>query len=71
MDDQSEVEKVKKDIIVGIVLTIIGVLLIVFAAQLHDPKLANDVGPRLFPRICGWGLVICGVGIIYKGKKNS
>lgn len=61
----------KKEISIGIALTIVGVLLIVFAGQLHDPKLANDVGPRLFPRFCGWGLVICGIGVVYKARKST
>jgi len=56
----------KKSKIAGSILSVLGICIVAFSGSIIDPKLENDVGPRLFPYIAGIGLIICGVGVFLR-----
>lgn len=58
--------------ITGLALAALGIFILVTARYIFDPKLEDDVGPRLFPYIAGIGLLVCGAAIYARtGRKDE
>ncbi len=60
-----------KSRITGLALAALGVLIVAAAGGIMDPRLENDVGPRLFPYIAGIGLIVCGAGVFLRAGADT
>lgn len=61
----------KRDRIVGLIIFVVGVIFAVMTALITTPMTKGDPGPKLFPYIGSFGLIICGVGIFLQNMDKS
>ncbi len=66
--------KIKIDQFIGLLLIFVGIFFAVLTHQLPKDITAEYPGPKLFPYIAVFGLIVCGTGIFVQGtlrKENS
>ena len=65
--------KIKRDQITGVVLIIIGIVFAFLTSQFEKPFTPEYPGPKLFPAIAEFGLIVCGAGVFMNGcnQKNA
>jgi hypothetical protein len=65
------VNDLKKDRIIGMIIFLLGVISLVLTMQIPSSELTQDPGPRLFPSLGSWMLVICGLGLIIQNWSGN
>lgn len=60
-----------KERVGGFVFAVFGVLVALFAGQIRMPVNSNEPGPRLFPYIAGFGMMLCGIGMMLTAPKGE
>lgn len=56
----------KKDRVTGLLSFLLGIGVAYMTSQLPPSKMANDVGPAVFPYITAFILIVCGAGLMIK-----
>lgn len=62
--------KIKRDLVTGLVLMILGIAVFVMISRFKTPFTAAYPGPSLMPGIAAFGFVVCGAGVFFQGLKN-
>lgn len=60
-----------KDRVTGLIALTLGIVVAISANRLPPSNMAGDIGPALFPYICAFVLIVCGVGLTVKDKADS
>ncbi len=63
--------KLKSDQFVGLLLLIVGVYFAILTSQLPRDITPTNPGPKLFPYIATFGLVVCGAGIFVQSTLSK
>lgn len=66
--------KLNKDHYLSIFYIVLGVIILYVTSRITSLFAvgSNDLGPRFFPRLCGIGIILCGIGkFISSGKSHS
>ena len=60
-----------KDRIGGIILAIVGLAAVIMAQSIKQGVNLTEPGPRLFPRIAGIGMIVCGILMAIEAKPEK
>ncbi len=60
-----------RDQVTGLLALVLGVAMAVMTSQLPPSMMLGDIGPALFPFIASGLLIICGGGLIIKGRNQK
>lgn len=63
--------KIKRDYIVGGILTLIGIAAILMSMQIKVKTGSTDPGSRIFPLLASGLLTMCGAGVILSAAKSE
>ncbi len=63
--------KVKKDYLVGGILTLMGVAAALMSMQVRVKTGSTDPGSRLFPMMASVSLTLCGIGVLASAAKSQ
>ena len=63
--------KVKKDYLVGGILTLMGVAAALMSMQVRVKTGSTDPGSRLFPMLASVSLILCGIGVLASAAKSQ
>jgi len=62
---------VKRDRLIGIIVTIIGLLIFFLSTQIQGNQYSTVIGPDLFPKMASGGMTLCGIGLILRKSKEE
>jgi putative tricarboxylic transport membrane protein len=60
-----------KERVGGFAFAVFGLLVALLAGQIRMPVNSNEPGPRLFPCIAGFGMMLCGIGMMLTAPKEE
>lgn len=63
--------KIKRDVVTGLVLMLIGIAVFVMISQFKKPFTAAYPGPSAMPGIAAFGFVVCGAGVFIGGLRDK
>jgi len=63
-------KKSAQDIAAGTVVIAFATAVLIVLSRIPTAKF-QSIGPDLFPRVCAWALVLCGIGLLLRGLLRS
>jgi len=60
-----------KDKIIGIIVTLFGLLGLILSFQIEGNAYSTVIGPELFPKIASSGMILCGLGLIIRHQRTE
>jgi len=66
-----EVNPLTKDRINGVIILLTGIIWMLLTTQVKGNAFSTVIGPELFPNLASGGLILCGIGLIFRKREED